>query len=420
MKCKLDCKGGHMFVSMPEGVFLVDTGSPTSFSRSGRLSFADRAETMPTNAMGMLDADELSGHVGENVDGLIGMDVLSRHLIVFDGDEMLVDECPIPDSAFTVLESDSFMGIPVVPIQVAGQTVRVFLDTGAKVSYLAAACLENCHIDERLSDFYPGLGRFDVEVLSVPCEVAGFHMKARFGRLPALLQMTLLTGGVHGILGRDLFAKFRVRLDAGGSSVSIARREKDSCPTTSISSRNGQTQSPESAHMREGAAIHFETDDIFANAIRNGYHGIALVVPLGLTAFRVLASDFVKKNGMLLSADSLVRVFDVNPDNGGSLFRIVEIQTSRFKPFCKVDATAIIERVFAAFEAAGCRTIGMNGVKIGEDDRSRNQFLSEHTTVDAVRKWVRQHPDSIIRDIYLVDKRGGFEQVDSENTHKER
>lgn len=420
MKYKLDCNGGHMFVSMPEGVFLVDTGSPTSFSRSGRLSFAGRATMVPQSAMGMMEADELSEYVGVSVDGLIGIDILARHMIVFDGGEIFVDECPIPDHAFTDLESADFMGIPVVSIRVAGQKVRMFLDSGAQLSYLDAAYLENYRVDETLPDFYPGIGRFNVDVSAVPCEVAGSHMSARFGRLPALLQVTLLRGCVHGILGRDLFAKFRVRLDANGSSVSIAQRQNGSLPSTSISSQNRQRQSPDAANIREGATIHFETDDIFENAIRNAYHGIALVVPLGLTAFRVLASDFIKKKGMLLSADRLAKVYGVVPDDGGSLIRIVEVQTPRFNPFGKEDVTTIVEKVLATLDDAGCMTIGMNGIKIGEDDRFHNRFLSEQMTFDAVLNWARQHPDSTIRDIYLVDKRGGFEHVDRANTITER
>lgn len=421
MRYNLTCKGEHLFVALPEGIFLVDTGSPTSFSRLGRLSFARQTETVPTSAMGMLDADELSGYVGVNVDGLIGMNLLARHMIVFDDDKMFVDECPIPDHDFTLLESDSFMGIPIVSIRIAGQNVKMFLDSGAKLSYLDADYLKSFPVDETLPDFYPGIGRFTVDVSAVPCEIAGFHVPEKFGRLPSILQATLMIGGVHGILGHDFFARFRVGLKAGGSSVLIAQLQEASSVSNSIvSTRCWQSDCSGTDHQRKGATIHFETDDIFDNMKGNAYHGIALVVPLGLTAFRVLASDFVKKNGKLLSEDRLVKVFGVDHNKCGSLIRIVEVQTPRFKPFCKDDVTTIVEKVLAVLDDAGCMTIGMNGIKIGEDNRSHNCFLSEQTTVDAVRNWCRQHTDSTIRDVYLVDKRGGFGHVDSANTITER
>ena len=200
MRYTLDSDGGHMFVPLSEGSFLVDTGSPTSFSRTGTLSFRGQAETVARNALGMLDADKLSGYVGVNVDGLIGMDLLSRHLIVFNGNEMLVDECPVPDSDFSDAGDESFMGIPVISFQIDGRTVKMFVDTGAKVSYLDAALMESFLVEETVRDFYPGFGQFNVDVSTASGEIAGYLFTARFGRLPALLQMTLMMGACRGSL----------------------------------------------------------------------------------------------------------------------------------------------------------------------------------------------------------------------------
>lgn len=411
MKYEVDCNDGHMFVSVAEGVFLVDTGSPTSFSRSGSLSFAGLLETMPTNAMGMMDADDLSGYVGMAIDGLIGIDVLSRHLLVFDGNSLFVDESPIPDAEFVPLDNDSFMGIPVVPIRVAGRNVKMFLDTGAKISYLDNALLGNARVDATLSEFYPGLGQFSVDVSIVSGEIAGFPMTARFGRLPSLLQTTLTMGGVNGILGHDLFARFQVRLERGVSSVAIAQRQVNASGA-SAAFNSCRDQSNEANDPPKGPSIHLDTDDIFDSLRRNAFQGVALFVPLGLTAFRVEVSDFVKKNGVPLSENGVIKVFGVESEKIASLVRIIEVQPPRFKPFCKKDVDAIIKKTLDVFEEAGCTTIGMNGIKIDEDDRSRNRFLSEQTTLDAVRNWGRQHSHSTIRDIYLVDKRGGFEHVE--------
>ncbi|MBQ3288372.1 MAG: hypothetical protein IJH50_03065 [Kiritimatiellae bacterium] len=64
-------------------------------------------------------------------------------------------------------------------------------------------------------DFYPGVGEFDVDVSMASCTLGSLPLKAKFGRLPALLQTTLMMGGVDGILGHDLFSAYDVRVDHG-------------------------------------------------------------------------------------------------------------------------------------------------------------------------------------------------------------
>jgi len=221
---------GHVVVGLEEGLFLVDTGSPSSFSRRGRVTFAAETVEVGESAMGMLDADGLSKYVGTRLDGIVGMNVLGRHEIVFVTGKMYVDETevvdekgnPIPTESFRSLETEDFMGIPVVGVEIAGRSASVFVDTGAKVSYLDPKRLEGCPVEETLHDFYPGVGEFDVDVSSVECALSGWTLTARFGRLPPLLQMSLMMGGVDGILGHDLFAAFAVRLGVGGKPMSIA------------------------------------------------------------------------------------------------------------------------------------------------------------------------------------------------------
>ncbi|MGN0844343.1 MAG: hypothetical protein ACI4QT_03885 [Kiritimatiellia bacterium] len=225
MKCDLKLFDGHIIANLADGDFLIDTGSLESFSRTGSLIFCGRNENVPKVLMGMVDAEDLSDLVGIALDGLIGMDILSQHSIVFAGEEMFVDECPIPDEGFSIIGENSFMGIPMASLKLNEHFVKVFIDTGAKISYLAPPLLEAYGVEETLQDFYPGLGRFSVDLSSVRFEIAGFPMTGKFGRLPPMLQMTLTMGGAQGILGHDLFSHFLVRLEKGASTVSIARRQ---------------------------------------------------------------------------------------------------------------------------------------------------------------------------------------------------
>lgn len=223
MDYKVNVSGGHMILSIPEGVFLVDTGSPQSFSRCECMSFGG-VTTSVLSSMTGLDADSLSDYVGVKLDGIIGMDVLANHLLVFDGDRLFVDESPIPESDFSTIGNNTLMGIPVISVQIADRTINAFLDTGAKISYLNSDLLTSNPVEETLNDFYPGIGQFTSDVSTICVQIAGCTVSMRFGRLPSLLQMSLMMGGVQGILGRGLFNAYCVRLEKCGSQVSIAKR----------------------------------------------------------------------------------------------------------------------------------------------------------------------------------------------------
>ena len=224
---------GHMLVNLQEGHFLVDTGSPTSFARDGHVSFGGEMTDVAESAMGMLDADMLSRFVGTHVDGLVGMDILSRNRLTFGRSKIFVggnaidnvndipvySGPPLRDSSFIGLETESFMGIPVVKINVNKRLVSMFVDSGAKVSYLNPKLLADFPVEETLHDFYPGIGEFDVGVSTVCCDLKNWPVQARFGRLPPLLQMTLMMGGVDGILGHDFFSSYTIRIESGGASV---------------------------------------------------------------------------------------------------------------------------------------------------------------------------------------------------------
>lgn len=229
MKYDINEVDGHVLLNLDEGAFIVDTGSQASFARGGRVSFGGASVALPTSAMGMLDADALSGYVGMRLDGLLGMDVLGRHRLTFLRRELLVGDGDLGSGSggeaagpqFQELETGEIMGIPFITVGVNNRKAKVFVDSGAKISYLDEELLSGCPVGETLHDFYPLLGEFDVDASNVQCTLAGRSFSAKFGRLPALLQMSLGMAGVDGILGHDLFDAYAIRIDRGGSPVSI-------------------------------------------------------------------------------------------------------------------------------------------------------------------------------------------------------
>lgn len=194
---------GHIFIQIDDDVMLLDTGAPNSFGSSSHLTLAGKQFSLVDNYLG-LTTDTLSSFVGIKTTGLIGADVLG----VFD---LIID---VPGSAITLsaenltlsgnaISLDSFMGIPIVLVDVGATEYRMFFDTGAQISYFQDDSLMNYPSDGKIKDFYPGLGQFITETYTVDMKVGDCTFGIRCGKLPDLLALTLMMAGTQGILGNQ-------------------------------------------------------------------------------------------------------------------------------------------------------------------------------------------------------------------------
>ena len=202
---------------------LIDTGAPVTIARQTILPFMGHDHATQT-AYGGADIPTLRQltHI-ENLDVLMGMNILSRYKIVFDYPGLQVD-FEEPGSPFdgTAMPLYPGMAHPIVELEALGANRRFFLDTGAKLSYLDAALCNGLEPSAREADFHPAVGRFDTPVYLLPVGVGGRTFDVRFGNLPAPIQGLLGMGNASGIIGSDLFHRFKVCLDVQGGHWMVA------------------------------------------------------------------------------------------------------------------------------------------------------------------------------------------------------
>jgi len=111
---------GHIFVQIAGDLWLIDTGSPTSFGVSGKLAISDENFTLQTS-LRSLTAESLSQFIGVRSIGLLGMDILRCFDIVFDVAEGIIafsaDEV---DYSGQTIKIEHFMGIPIFTARING------------------------------------------------------------------------------------------------------------------------------------------------------------------------------------------------------------------------------------------------------------------------------------------------------------
>ena len=199
----LHLREGHLYLEAEGVLWLLDTGAPLSFGRSGPVIAGRRFEVGVTSAG--LDASSLSAMVNVECEGLLGADVLAELDWILDlrGGAARASAGELVHAG-TSVSLENFMGIPIVEARVGAETCRLFFDTGAQISYLEDDRLASWPRREQITDFYPVIGQFQIDVHEVEIELGAVRRPIRCGALPASLQGLLAMAGVAGIVGHEI------------------------------------------------------------------------------------------------------------------------------------------------------------------------------------------------------------------------
>jgi hypothetical protein len=200
----LTFKNGHLFVELQGGLWVYDTGAPTSFGETQELRFGGETFPVAENFMG-LSADELSGYIGIECAGLLGADVINDfdHILDLPRETLIVSKENLQVDGGRVPITDSVMGIPIVTARIAGSDYRMFFDTGAQFSFFQDDSIRDFPETGKVTDFYPGAGPFETDTHQVDLSLSDLTFTLRCGTLPGLLGQTLMVADSQGIVGNE-------------------------------------------------------------------------------------------------------------------------------------------------------------------------------------------------------------------------
>lgn len=195
---------GHLYVALAEGGFLLDTGAPTSFGSVSLITLDGQIFGLPSSYLG-LTAQKLSAYVERETDGILGADILNQFDLLIDVPQSRVAFSSAPlECVGEALPLDFCMGVPILESTVSGNSVRMFFDTGAQISYLQDDGLSSFPAEGRIIDFYPGIGQFSTDTFRTPIQLGHVNYQLCCGQLPPLLGMTLMLAGTRGIVGNEI------------------------------------------------------------------------------------------------------------------------------------------------------------------------------------------------------------------------
>lgn len=197
-------QNGHLFVEINGGVWLLDTGAPTSFGESDNITIGEYTMKLANSYMG-LTAKKLSAYIGMECSGLIGTDILNKfdHIIDVSGGTHTISSGVLHCTGHE-LPLTWFMDIPIIQANIKGNDYNLFFDTGAQIGYLQEDIIHSFEPAGIMDDFCPGIGQFQTDTYYVPVALDESTYKLRCGTLPVILGLTLNMAGVSGIIGNQI------------------------------------------------------------------------------------------------------------------------------------------------------------------------------------------------------------------------
>ena len=152
----LTTSNGHFIVTVDDKNFILDTGSPVSYSFTEKptfVLFGDKHLTfLPFPLKGV--AKEIEKLVNMPVDGIIGLSTMKelkrmeiskeKGYVKFGGEDA-------SDSSSCSIPFEENKGVLTIGLKVNGKDTRVILDTGARIDYMDPSLLDTSNCNSRLN-----------------------------------------------------------------------------------------------------------------------------------------------------------------------------------------------------------------------------------------------------------------------------
>lgn len=198
---------------------VIATGSPISTGVVEDWFFLDQVHKLSKDTLGVTPA-YVGKNIGTHVDILLGMDIMKKfHVTVDLKNKRISFSADSPVNMFNNkwvgaerIPFQDLVGTPIIPCLIDGKNVELYLDTGAKLTYLDSMLVKNRTALGIEKDFFYTIGEFETEFYELPVRLGRVQMDLMCGKMPGLMQKLVLGSGKRGVLGTEIFERHGVCL----------------------------------------------------------------------------------------------------------------------------------------------------------------------------------------------------------------
>lgn len=161
----------HYIINIEGNNYLLDTGSPVSFSLKPGLNSVvinQRRYSLPYNVMN-LDIEATRELVGMDVDGFIGMDIIRQtSLTIYKDGRIEFRALPEQGNRLEML-ADSY-GLIKLKVSSNDYVSAYLVDTGARYAYGREYLFGGKQPFDHIKDYNPRLGHFESDIYHIPVD----------------------------------------------------------------------------------------------------------------------------------------------------------------------------------------------------------------------------------------------------------
>lgn len=150
---------GHILVALQNKRYIVDTGSPISFAYDLNNNFVTIDDVnYPLSHNCMASRDELRLLTNMDIDGIIGLDILSKTNLSIDYLNKTIDFKAHEGKLICSFNSNEGFIVSNDFVINGHKVNRAIIDTGAPVSYVSGKYIGNDKQDDTFTDYSPMFG----------------------------------------------------------------------------------------------------------------------------------------------------------------------------------------------------------------------------------------------------------------------
>ena len=168
----------HYIINIEGNNYLLDTGSPVSFSLKQSLRSVEingRRYFLPLNIMG-LSIPATRALVGMDIDGFIGMDIIRETSITIYKDGR-VEFQALPEQGHKLNMLPGSYGLIKLQVTSNNLTAPYLVDTGARYAYGVEGLFKDSDNKpfDHVNDYNPRLGYFDSDIYHISVDFGPFQ-----------------------------------------------------------------------------------------------------------------------------------------------------------------------------------------------------------------------------------------------------
>lgn len=225
---------GHHLVKIEDKVLVIDTGSPISFSVTGNINSIKINENdyEMINNLVKVDGNALHEFIGVNIDGLIGVDILSKiggvffnkleKTITFTSENDFHNSVRVPIKLFGV------MGMYYIDCKftAGGNNIKSLLDTGAYMSYIDPEIAKFGVPDGNVLDYSPTFGGWiETTKVKLPVIIGSEKQDISMAMMTQAIKAQLSMIGCKAILGINEIQWDKMLIDLRNNELVYEKNE---------------------------------------------------------------------------------------------------------------------------------------------------------------------------------------------------